>query len=50
MLLPMQSKFSESKPGAEWWRSAVIYQIYPRSFAIAIAVCKRAGVDLVDDS
>ena len=20
-------------PGAEWWRSAVIYQIYPRSFA-----------------
>ena len=33
MLLPMQSKFSESKPGAEWWRSAVIYQIYPRSFA-----------------
>ncbi|RUR03386.1 glycoside hydrolase family 13 protein [Labedella endophytica] len=22
-----------SAPGAEWWRSAVIYQIYPRSFA-----------------
>ena len=22
-------------PGAEWWRSAVIYQIYPRSFADA---------------
>ena len=22
-----------SSPGAEWWRSAVIYQIYPRSFA-----------------
>jgi len=33
MLLPMQTTFSESKPGAEWWRSAVIYQIYPRSFA-----------------
>jgi len=25
----------ESRPGAEWWRSAVIYQIYPRSFADA---------------
>ncbi len=23
----------QSSPGAEWWRSAVIYQIYPRSFA-----------------
>ncbi|HEX5860078.1 MAG TPA: alpha-amylase family glycosyl hydrolase, partial [Microbacterium sp.] len=23
------------KPGSEWWRSAVIYQIYPRSFADA---------------
>jgi alpha-glucosidase len=22
-----------TSPGAEWWRSAVIYQIYPRSFA-----------------
>lgn len=25
----------ENRPGAEWWRSAVIYQIYPRSFADA---------------
>jgi len=24
-----------SAPGSEWWRSAVIYQIYPRSFADA---------------
>ena len=24
-----------STPGSEWWRSAVIYQIYPRSFADA---------------
>ncbi|HAQ59751.1 MAG TPA: alpha-amylase [Microbacterium sp.] len=24
-----------SSPGSEWWRSAVIYQIYPRSFADA---------------
>ena len=22
-----------TKENAEWWRSAVIYQIYPRSFA-----------------
>ncbi|MDR6866752.1 alpha-glucosidase [Microbacterium resistens] len=25
----------KSAPGSEWWRSAVIYQIYPRSFADA---------------
>jgi alpha-glucosidase len=24
-----------AKPGSEWWRSGVIYQIYPRSFADA---------------
>lgn len=24
---------TDSAPGREWWRSAVIYQIYPRSFA-----------------
>ncbi|HEY4754186.1 MAG TPA: alpha-amylase family glycosyl hydrolase, partial [Candidatus Limnocylindrales bacterium] len=23
------------RPGAEWWRDAVVYQIYPRSFADA---------------
>ena len=27
------SVFASSAPGREWWRSAVIYQIYPRSFA-----------------
>lgn len=27
--------FASSTPGREWWRSAVIYQIYPRSFADA---------------
>ncbi|AGW40486.1 trehalose synthase [Leifsonia xyli subsp. cynodontis DSM 46306] len=29
------SALSPSTPGREWWRSAVIYQIYPRSFADA---------------
>ena len=25
----------KATPGSEWWRSGVIYQIYPRSFADA---------------
>jgi alpha-glucosidase len=31
--LPVGSATSTSLTGAKWWRSAVIYQIYPRSFA-----------------
>ena len=31
----MSQSSSLSAPGKEWWRSAVIYQIYPRSFADA---------------
>ena len=30
-----RSPFATVQPGQEWWRSAVIYQIYPRSFADA---------------
>ncbi|WP_040168430.1 glycoside hydrolase family 13 protein [Microbacterium gorillae] len=31
----MSFAFPTAAPGSEWWRSAVIYQIYPRSFADA---------------
>src|SRR5215472_10754688 len=32
---PQRTRFREIKPSmpSDWWRSAVFYQIYPRSFA-----------------
>ncbi|MDF2920874.1 MAG: alpha-amylase, partial [Microbacterium sp.] len=35
-----------SRPGAEWWRTAVIYQIYPRPFFRSPQ--KDAGYDVSD--
>ncbi|MYR29570.1 MULTISPECIES: glycoside hydrolase family 13 protein [unclassified Streptomyces] len=33
--LPAQAGPAAPAPGADWWREAVIYQVYPRSFADA---------------
>ncbi|MFJ4438934.1 glycoside hydrolase family 13 protein [Streptomyces sp. NPDC088923] len=34
-VLPAQAGPAAPAPGADWWREAVIYQVYPRSFADA---------------
>ncbi|NEA37820.1 glycoside hydrolase family 13 protein [Streptomyces sp. SID11385] len=34
-VLPAQAGPATPAPGADWWREAVIYQVYPRSFADA---------------